>query len=40
MRPFMIIAFASMLFMSAWANSMDSADAGQSGTPTETQPGY
>ena len=29
MRAFMIIAFATMLFLSAWANSMDVAGAGQ-----------
>jgi hypothetical protein len=48
MRIFMIVAFATMLFLSAWANSMDSADAGQtsptglthSATAIPAQPGY
>jgi hypothetical protein len=48
MRVFMIVAFATMLVLSAWANSMDSAGAGQTG-PAATaksaaglagQPGY
>jgi hypothetical protein len=48
MRAFMIIAFATMLFLSAWANNMDTAGAGQtnptvttaSTTGLPTQPGY
>jgi hypothetical protein len=43
MRAFMIIAFAVVLFLSAWANSMDIADAGQAGAPNDPiaiQPGY
>jgi hypothetical protein len=48
MRVFMIVAFATMLFLSAWANSMDLADAGQisstgvmsSATGFSAQPGY
>ncbi len=48
MRVFMIVAFATMLFLSAWANSMDLADAGQtnstgvmnSETAFPAQPGY
>jgi hypothetical protein len=48
MRAFMIIAFATMLFLSAWANYVDSAGASQtiSNATTTTsaglpsQPGY
>lgn len=48
MRVFMILAFATMLVLSAWTNIMDSAGAGQTG-PAATaknaaglagQPGY
>jgi hypothetical protein len=47
MRAFMIIAFATMLFLSAWANYVDSAGASQTtpNAPTTSaglpsQPGY
>jgi hypothetical protein len=31
MRAFMVIVFASALFLGAWANNMKIADAGQTG---------
>jgi hypothetical protein len=44
MRAFMIVSFATMLLLSAWANNMDTADAGQtnaqSATAHLTEPGY
>jgi hypothetical protein len=40
MRAFMIVAFAAMLFLSAWANNVDSADAGQPSAPGATEQGY
>ena len=40
MRAFMIVAFAAMLFLSAWANNADSAGSGQPGAPSATEQGY
>jgi hypothetical protein len=41
MRAFMIVAFASMLFLSGWANYADSADAVQPrAASTTAEPGY
>jgi hypothetical protein len=34
MRAFMIVAFATMLFFSAWANNVDIAGAGQTSAST------
>jgi hypothetical protein len=40
MRAIMIVAFAAMLFLSAWANNADSGGAGQPGAPSATDWGY
>jgi len=36
----MIVAFAAMLFLSAWQNNVDNAAAGQPGAASATEQGY
>ena len=40
MRAFMIVAFATMLIFSAWANNIESAGADQPAAANATEQGY